>query len=585
MLRVLGIGPARRAGAVFAQRRFMAAAAAEIQVLADRASECLKKTRAVPWYTMAKEHMVPTRHLSRAFEEGTAVRRHWEFQAAQITALADHLYSEELGRADWGAVAREAEMALVDCLCLFDPGASRIQPRSKPAVGDWTPKELHALHSVVVNNFADMGTSEWQLVGVYMNIEGRDCRSMFGLIMNPCMREDVFEAVRDCLAKLPGWDDVQARLPIFGSAQSLQTAYYKYRHRRDQSASRGNQDSRETASPTKGRSPGPWPDPGASGIPVQPPPYAATVDQEVRRQLQQGGKVDWARVGSVVGESQLRCLEACRVDESKAGWTYHPDTFSELEASRVKRFVSMNYPRGTEPNARALSNFLWIHESDCASMLDLLRGRIVWDNYAANRIVNLRDRGVPLGRIASLISPVLTAKGMEKFLRDKLGPEKPRDMTAEEMDTVSAIVKEYHQKLAPNELCTKVRESVGDCDWTKVLGYINKCAGRLSKRDAIWLRDADADEMVRKILAGKTRIPNLAAALDVSKGALNVYLKAHERKMFPREWTLEEKEKALEYFEKFTGAIDWDHMSRHIGKKTPRQCRTMYKELRRMGLF
>ncbi|KAJ1878435.1 hypothetical protein LPJ66_011892, partial [Kickxella alabastrina] len=62
------------------------------------------------------------------------------------------------------------------------------------------------------------------------------------------------------------------------------------------------------------------------------------VTREVQQQQKQQlflGKVNWARVSSATGLSELECLELNQFDESKASWTYDIDTFSWDMANRM----------------------------------------------------------------------------------------------------------------------------------------------------------------------------------------------------------------------------------------------------------
>ncbi|KAJ1938129.1 hypothetical protein GGF37_004930, partial [Kickxella alabastrina] len=80
----------------------------------------------------------------------------------------------------------------------------------------------------------------------------------------------------------------------------------------------------------------------ATALSAPQPSKADSVTREVQQQQKQQlspGEVDWARVSSATGLSELECLELSQFDEGKAGWTYDMDTFSWDMANRMSGFI------------------------------------------------------------------------------------------------------------------------------------------------------------------------------------------------------------------------------------------------------
>ncbi|KAJ2499337.1 hypothetical protein GGH96_003631, partial [Coemansia sp. RSA 1972] len=147
----------------------------------------------------------------------------------RVTQLADQTYDEQRGRCDWESVAQDMNMELIECLRLFDSSLSTVPVRSLPNITDWPADGLSTLKSLVLDYFGALTADEWCLVGVYMNVEQKDCFMAHNICTRPRITPDLHEAITQHRNDGLKWKDIFERILIFSSAAVLRNAYNRFK--------------------------------------------------------------------------------------------------------------------------------------------------------------------------------------------------------------------------------------------------------------------------------------------------------------------------------------------------------------------
>ncbi|KAJ2137389.1 hypothetical protein IW136_003529, partial [Coemansia sp. RSA 678] len=183
----------------------------------------------VPWIDMTKQFEISQKSMEQALVEDDARLQKKIEQSIRVTQLADQSYNEQRGRCDWGSISRDMDMPPIMCLQLFDPLLSTVVVRSLPNITDWSADELSTLKSFVSEHFSAVTADEWPLVGVYMNVEQKDCFMAHSMCSFPQMSSVLHEAITQHRNDNMEWKDIFEKYPIFSRIGGLRNAYYRFK--------------------------------------------------------------------------------------------------------------------------------------------------------------------------------------------------------------------------------------------------------------------------------------------------------------------------------------------------------------------
>ncbi|KAJ2802395.1 hypothetical protein H4R21_002433, partial [Coemansia helicoidea] len=197
------------------------------ELIADEVRGLLQRNEPVEWYEMAVKHKLTQDSLLRILSEHNAGAKEWVRLSCRVTALADRYQDPKRGRSDWEAVARAANLTVVDALCLFDEAASQVPVRERPSFADWSMGDIGALRGFLASNFSAPGNEEWRMAAIYMNTRPADCKYVFKTLDSNTMTYDLLMVIKKRLNGGHTWDVLYADYPITHDAEGLQRLYFK----------------------------------------------------------------------------------------------------------------------------------------------------------------------------------------------------------------------------------------------------------------------------------------------------------------------------------------------------------------------
>ncbi|KAJ2280736.1 hypothetical protein EV176_000852, partial [Coemansia sp. RSA 451] len=183
----------------------------------------------VPWIDMTKRFEISQESMEQALAEDDARLQKKIEQSIRVTQLADQSYNEEHGRCDWDSVVRDMDIPLVECLQLFDASLSTVPVRLLPNITNWAADDLSTLKSFVTEQFGAVTADDWLLVGVYMNVEQKDCFMAHSMCSFPQMSAVLHEAITQHRNANMEWKDIFEKYPIFSRIGGLRNAYYQFK--------------------------------------------------------------------------------------------------------------------------------------------------------------------------------------------------------------------------------------------------------------------------------------------------------------------------------------------------------------------
>ncbi|KAJ2751410.1 hypothetical protein GGI19_004504 [Coemansia pectinata] len=312
---------------------------------------------------------------------------------------------------------------------------------------------------------------------------------------------------------------------------------------------------------------------------------AITSGNEVQRQRESSGIVDWSQVSQATGLGLRECLELSQYDVGKARWHYDPDSFSQSMAERMTDSVREHYPAPVPVNYRAVSNYMWVTVEDCIRIHDMLQGKFKLTEADYERAAALRAQGLTFNEVARHLSPTLTGRNVSDALRRYSLPKPVREpISVDELDEISRLVDEYAGKYTVAELIDKIRTQLN-------LGNRLNCHSTVSLRIAAHphyqtkMRDIDYNDLASRIAEGQTTVKLAAKELDVPRPALASRMQNIGSKPFSSKWTEEEIRKLIDYVQGCVSKPDFVYFSKVLGTKSSTQCSRKTFELKRKGVL
>ncbi|KAJ1884027.1 hypothetical protein LPJ66_010812 [Kickxella alabastrina] len=305
--------------------------------------------------------------------------------------------------------------------------------------------------------------------------------------------------------------------------------------------------------------------------PSKPDNVTREVQQQQKQQLSPG-EVDWARVSSATGLSELECLELSQFDEGKAGWKYDMDAFSWDMANRMSGFIESNYPKPLPANFRAVSNFMWIRIEDCIQMHGLLHRKFRWTGARIAQAKSLREQGLSFENIAKRLSPLVNRQSVRYTIVKSPNNLRSPPISEQAKQQITDLVDKYVDKYPVDQVRRMVREELQlNCSSSR-----QWLGGKFYHHPVYKARIASADivEITNRITQGKVALKEVAAQLDVPANILRNAIGVRESDMHSSRWTLEEIEKLTAYVSSVSsGRFDWKCASNFVGTKSPIQCK------------
>ncbi|KAJ2772649.1 hypothetical protein IWQ56_001287 [Coemansia nantahalensis] len=520
------------------------------ELIADEVRGLLQRNEPVEWYEMAVKHKLTQDSLLRILSEHNAGAKEWVRLSCRVTALADRYQDPKRGRSDWEAVARAANLTVVDALCLFDEAASQVPVRERPSFADWSMGDIGALRGFLASNFSAPGNEEWRMAAIYMNTRPADCKYVFKTLDSNTMTYDLLMVIKKRLNGGHTWDVLYADYPITHDAEGLQRLYFKtlynpamLRERRDRHKWTVAENNLFTRI---------W-----------------------RDRFQRGDEAKLAIImaSELTEKSMMEIEDKIEYKLRKIGYTRKTPwrrTKPTIDKSEVAADAK---PKAAEPDAFDLS---------VPPTGKKQKGPISVPREIAESIVALKRQGESYDKISSRLAQKVTPKQAKAVYLQKTAKPAPREITPEECAAIKALVDENAETMQYDALRRLIREQVGKDNWCNVLNFLDGYTAAHPVYKAR-LDGADTLGLIAEMLRGKS-IVEMARRLNVSSVVLNVHIRTQQYQRFPKKWTQEETDVLIARIDQHGTPSNWEKVAALVKTKTARQCEKRYRELQKLNL-
>ncbi|KAJ2716754.1 hypothetical protein H4R19_000462 [Coemansia spiralis] len=559
------------------------------ELVVGEVRDLLQRNEPIPWYDLTTRYKLTHDSLLQILSQHDVGSVEWVKQSAKVTLLADRNQNAALGRSDWEAVANELGIPVVDALCLFDVEASQVPVRQMPSFADWSPADTQALRQFIASTFLECGRNEWQLAGIYMNVRPADCRYVVITLETNTMTFDLLRLLTKRLEKGDTWDALYKDYPVADSERGLQRLYYSILHtpsllreRRDRHKWSFMENSIfaryfEQHLALSGEA-------ALTAILVRELPGKSLMEIEDKmefkmRRVKHRPVANWRKTRVTYCHSEEQEIVERDPEELEGMDLDAPRTLYSASKRPAAARSSMGMARRGQ--VRSLSTSRVVAGKKAKGPISVPRG-------VADTIVELRKQKLEYDEIAARLPVELSAKNTKAVYLQKTAKPAPRPITPAEYDEIKSLIDNNAETMAFEDLCRLIKKGVGKDNWCNVLNFIDEHVATHPVYKAR-LDSADTPGMIAEVLRGKP-IAALARKLNVSPVMLNVHIRTHQYKAYPKLWTQDETDVLVAYIDEHgspshDSLSHWQRVADVVKTKNARQCLVKYRDLKKLNLL